>query len=644
MRRWCVVQLFFLTTLLPVAAQQHAIDSLKNALPLAEQDTAKLHILANLADLIQDSSSLRYTREILRITANYEEEAKPELRRTYRSYRALACSRMGSAEGNTGHIEPSLSWFFRSAQLYWSMADTVNTGDVLLDISFMQVMAGDYVKAINSALLGMKCMEAADHPEGMAEAFRQIGIIYYRIGDDVKAIRYLKRSLAVSPKDMNPVAYTTLATVYSDAGHDVWALHYLRLAVAHLDSGMGAPYYYFAGWMKNMEGHPEEALNILKKGYAEACSLGHVKYRIADALLMAKIYLHRDELKLAEQLGREAYELSLQVGAEDFIGKAAYLLEPVYMAQGKYREAAAMLQVQIKELKASKDAAVRNNVIEQQLVYELERREKEMASERERRLGLFRMQQQQRLERKNTWIIGLSSLAFILLLVTWGVYKFQRQRHTIAAQQNYLLRQRLLVAQMNPHFIFNALNAIQNYIYRREPEVAGEYLGRFSALIRTILEFSRKDYINVEQELQFLHLYLEAQQLRFPEKLSYRVEVDDRIHTLDTLIPPMLSQPYIENAIEHGIFYKEEPGQVIVRIFYQGDDLVYEVEDDGVGLEVSAEKNRQRKKHESTGSAITSERLLRRKDRPSVIITDRSKEEPGATGVRVRFIIPHKTC
>ena len=181
----------------------------------------------------------------------------------------------------------------------------------------------------------------------------------------------------------------------------------------------------------------------------------------------------------------------------------------------------------------------------------------------------------------------------------------------LAYQQINSLRQKVLRSQMNPHFIFNSLNAIQSYVLKNDSEQAVKYLNSFARLIRMILDSSRFDYINLEKEINILEYYLQLQQLRFGDKFIWSLEVDKHIDTDAVLIPAMLAQPFIENAIEHGLQHLEGNGVVKISFKRIKDNIVFEVTDNGIGREASKSKKQNREnENDSLSTKIFDERLF----------------------------------
>lgn len=237
--------------------------------------------------------------------------------------------------------------------------------------------------------------------------------------------------------------------------------------------------------------------------------------------------------------------------------------------------------------------------------------------------------------------IGAGVLAISLFVLLF----FQRKRMN-AEQKSILMEQRLLRAQMNPHFLFNSLASIQNYIINEKTDQATLYLSRFSQLVRNVLDNSAEEYVSLENEVDAIQNYLELQKVRYAGKFDYRMTVDERIDQETTLVPPMLAQPFIENAIEHGIKHKETRGNIEIRFLLEDGLIRFEVEDDGVGREKAHEiENRQHSNHRSMSTSITRERLLAlnkklKKKRIRMEIIDLKDAAGVACGTKVTFGIP----
>ncbi len=201
------------------------------------------------------------------------------------------------------------------------------------------------------------------------------------------------------------------------------------------------------------------------------------------------------------------------------------------------------------------------------------------------------------------WFMSICALAFVGLVIL--VFRRQLALQRKKAQQINELNASKLTAiqsQMNPHFIFNALNSIQDLVLKGDVENSYSYITTFSNLVRSTLNYSEKDFIDFEQEIKLLNLYLSLEQLRFKKKLVYSIDTDD---IDDIQLPPLLIQPFVENALVHGLLHKEGEKRLTIK-FELREALICIVEDNGIGRERSkAIKERQRSEHESfSGKAI----------------------------------------
>jgi len=173
-----------------------------------------------------------------------------------------------------------------------------------------------------------------------------------------------------------------------------------------------------------------------------------------------------------------------------------------------------------------------------------------------------------------------------------------------------VLEQKLLRSQMNPHFIFNSLSSIQSFIFENNPVEAGSYLSRFAELIRSILYNSREEYITLEKEIQTLINYLDLQKLRYDNKFDYEIDLDPMLDKETISIPPMLAQPFIENAIEHGIKHLNNPGIINISFTKLEETILLIVEDNGIGIRAAKKiNNAKAKEHQSLATIITRERI-----------------------------------
>lgn len=252
---------------------------------------------------------------------------------------------------------------------------------------------------------------------------------------------------------------------------------------------------------------------------------------------------------------------------------------------------------------------------------------------------------------KKSWFLLLLSgttVAGLLFAILTRIRKIkERERHEaeirVALAGNEL---KALRAQMNPHFMFNSLNSIQHFILTNKAADAGKYLNKFARLMRMILNNSDKSQITVREEMEYLQLYVELEAMRFDNKFTWKFDIADDIDVDYIEIPAMLLQPYIENAILHGLTPKKDEGKLEVILRMQGNNLLCRIKDNGIGREKAREMRQLsgRKDHRSLGMRITSDRLELINNlhgsQLSMTITDLKNEDGAPAGTQVDIFIP----
>ncbi len=246
-------------------------------------------------------------------------------------------------------------------------------------------------------------------------------------------------------------------------------------------------------------------------------------------------------------------------------------------------------------------------------------------------------------------VVQVLTLIVILSIAGWAVYYKTRSVVRREREQNKIEKQiaelelRALQAQMNPHFIFNALNSIQQFVIHNNELAANDYLTRFARLMRLFLESSKNRYVTLETEIEQLSLYLSLEKLRFDDKFDYTIEIDTRLNKSEIQIPSMLIQPFTENAINHGLVHKTSKGSL--RIEFQlinTNVLKCIIDDDGVGRnEARRIESRKNKKHVSRGMQLIEERLKTYNFIEDIDIQIHvTDKEPPQCGTKVEISIP----
>jgi tetratricopeptide (TPR) repeat protein len=235
-------------------------------------------------------------------------------------------------------------------------------------------------------------------------------------------------------------------------------------------------------------------------------------------------------------------------------------------------------------------------------------------------------------------------IAFLIIMVLAGIIIFYRWNQTKIKQERKEaeMSQTLLRTQMNPHFVFNAMSVIQSYIYENDIENSTKFLVNFSRLMRLILENSPKEFIPIRTEVEILNKYLETQKLRFEDRFQFFIETEEDIMDEFAIIPPMITQPFIENSIEHGQLHTIDGGFIRIRFAKEKGMLNITIEDNGIGRH-SSRQNKKSSAHKSMAMEITRERIdnLNSKYRTEGFMHVEDYDNQTKTGTRVLIALPY---
>ncbi len=331
---------------------------------------------------------------------------------------------------------------------------------------------------------------------------------------------------------------------------------------------------------------------------------------------LGNIYFKMGDKPSSTLMLLKSIEIFKQINSTYDLGDSYSILASVYSKSNNYKEAY-RYQLMYDSINGEINKQEKEKVFaDMNVKYETEKKEKEL---KDRDWSLKEKNEQ--LKTKNIFIYTAFSgvlLLIIIISLLIIISKRNQLRLRVETEKNKLelqnklmeLEQKALRSQMNPHFIFNALNSIQSFISSNNTEEATRLLAKFAKLMRLILDNSRTKIISLENEVNMLKYYLELQQLSYGNKFNFKIEIDPLIDIENIGIPPMLIQPFIENAIVHGIANKSSKGNIILRIKSLGEYIQIEIEDDGIGREKALlQKQQLNSIHKSVGLLITEERI-----------------------------------
>jgi tetratricopeptide (TPR) repeat protein len=367
---------------------------------------------------------------------------------------------------------------------------------------------------------------------------------------------------------------------------------------------------------------------------------------------LAKTYLLVNSYDSALKHTETALSYARQLNLLDHIRDHYKQLAEIYQEKGDQDRAFHMLESYI-HLNDSLNLVKKKNSIEAYML--LEDKEKELGTQK---ANLDLLAKKQEAETRYRWaLFGLVIFLVSILMLLYQRYKIRLHSEKILAQKNQeianknreisemnkLLQNRLFRLQMDPHFIFNSLSAIQHFITANDQDSALIYLTRFSKLIRQILDNSVHDKVPLVEELKILNHYLELESLRFNHSFSYEIRIIPGADIYNIEVPFLLIQPYVENAINHGLKGVKN-GKLIILVSCTGDTVRFAIEDNGIGREKAAVLRKEKNNHRSLGMSINHHRinnmLQKHPETASVQVTDLMNEHRKSYGTRVEIKVP----
>jgi tetratricopeptide (TPR) repeat protein/anti-sigma regulatory factor (Ser/Thr protein kinase) len=372
----------------------------------------------------------------------------------------------------------------------------------------------------------------------------------------------------------------------------------------------------------------DKAIAINEKLLAEAQSKNDFDTQIKQLQELATIYFKKNEPEKAIAALKQAYSLATQQGKTDEVKNSLTLLLQYYKSNGKDKESIALYEQFFQNF----DKLIKND---SSLI---DAKTFQVTEEKIRQLEKEKALKDELISKKNTFNYFLMGSIVLLLLffglIVKALYSIKTKNKEIALQS--------LRREMNPHFIFNSLNSVNQFISQNKELEANKYLTSYSHLMRNMMENSNKDFITLSSEIEQLKKYLDLEHLRFQDKFDYEIMVDENLDTESTFVPNMLIQPHLENAIWHGLRYRETKGLLQLRFGLKNNKISVLIDDDGIGLTKSAElKTRNQKVHQSRGLTNTKERVsLLNELYKSNIAFSITEKNSGTTGTLVEITFP----
>ena len=501
----------------------------------------------------------------------------------------------------------------------------------------------NYLEAINEEFKFLYLVEELDHTYFKSLAYRSIAEISFDVGNFDETTVYLKKANTFS---------TRLSDFYEEAKLKIYfaKLFLARENLTKANNTISEAFDTFKtfndyknlvtctnvlGQIATQKSDYETAINYFNSAISYLGISGEKQELDLVFNNLGKLYLQKGDLIQAELYLLKVVSQGSKSGE---LSQNYKLLSELYFKKNQLQLAYNYQNLYLSILEYNALSTVGSKV--------LQLTESNLREERERLISY----QKESIQAKEMITIQLNRQIFIivifavlLLFLLFFLIFRSRQNKLKQSQKEAELSQSLLRSQMNPHFIFNAMSGIQSYIYSHEPEKSSQFLVNFSRLIRLILENSSKEFIPLELELEIIEKYLTTQKMRFEDRFDFKLNIDELLVEKQVLIPPMITQPFIENAIEHGQLHTLIDGCINISITEENKMLQIIISDNGVGRKGS--KNTQKiKTHNSMAIDITRERIriINQKYKTKGSLKIRDYDELNEIGTEVIIKIPLK--
>ncbi|MEM7374736.1 MAG: tetratricopeptide repeat protein [Bacteroidota bacterium] len=472
---------------------------------------------------------------------------------------------------------------------YFEATENPNITAVLNSIGYVQNLTGNYAEAESAYQQAIEVARQNQNEDALANAMSNLGSLYSSLGRLEEALTLFEQVLEYDQRVKND-----------------WGIGFQMINI---------------GSIHVKKGEYKQALTYQLQGLSIRRKLGQKIHLCSNLLVIGRTYKEMKASIQALVYYEEAKEIAEEIDARDYLYSchldmsACYANLSQYEAAYEYRKTASVLRDSIyaqEKLDKIQELTKR---------YENEKKEATIALlSAENQLKDVALTHEANV--RKGLILGLILMLIIGLLI-WAGEKRRIRNQKLLTEKNQQIREtafretltnlelKALRAQMNPHFIFNCMNSINRLILEGQNDKASRNLTKFARLIRMILEYSEKKNITLAEELQLLETYIQLEAERFKNKIAYEIQVAEQLDPEEIELPSMILQPFVENAIWHGLMHKEEGGgKILIQIEARDTLLHCYIEDNGVGREKALElKNIQQATHTSMAMTVTKERL-----------------------------------
>ena len=540
-----------------------------------------------------------------------------------------------------GEYDSSLYYARAAADGYTTMGDSLAMFNAWATMGAVHMYQGNYDSAQYYLLPGYRYFRTLGKPEYILKAGINLSGTYFYAGKPDISLQYLRENLKVLDRYHNPrfLSRTLLNTgiVLEHQGRHDDARDTLLLALEESLSLREIPVITDClnrlGLLEFNLGNYEESLAWFQRLFKES-EVWSDRFIMSEALThLSLLYDSLGQPERALESSLKAYSIAVEIGSRSQEALAARRLAEIYNKMGITRYTNKYLWRFVHLNDSLLNGEKNRQILEMENLYKARQREEEV-----QQLTLINQLNEVKISQFQNFLFSLGMLLLVLGITAY----FQMRQVRIRQKQHSLeFEQRLFRLQLNPHFIFNTLASIQTYILENEKDQAANLLADFGRLMRMILENSEREWISLDNEMEMIGIYLRLQQTRFPGLFEYEI-IRDEENESGLMVPPMLLQPFVENAIEHGIRPAGHPGLIRIVSRLSGPALKLEVIDNGIGRTRSP--GNKHRNHISLATEIARKRFLNLKERHKKSfhfeVADQYDHSGNPSGTQVSFLLP----
>ncbi len=592
-------------------SQSKPIDSLFIALKKAKNNTDKVQTLNAIADEYKTSNPklmLDYAKKALQLSQQIQ----------FKVGEGNAYLNIGNSNIITGNYPIALQNFTLAQELFEnekeiSLEVKKGLAKAYGSIGIVSSEQSNYANALRFYLKSVAIYEEIKDVQKCAKLYNNIGIVYKSQAQHAKAIGYFIKAEKLQKQLNDPnigITLTNIANSYLNKNDFSKAAEYYNTAKSSLDKNpnpraLGEWYNNYGLYCKATN----NSANAIKNWNLAIATFESIEDRFGKAdtyIYLGQLYLEQNRLNEALKASQTALQLAKEINILEQIAISEKLLSDIYSKQGNSIQAFAHYKLYSKANDSLINQVAIRKSVEEEMNFEFEKKQALHKEDLEKKEILLKEQ-----SKRNKMQLLFSVLLTLLLFgITFLIYNRKQLKKTLTLQKELAqYEQKALHLQMNPHFVFNCLGSISSFITENGTETAIKYLAKFSKLMRLTLEYSKESLIPIDKEMEGLQNYLELEQLRFNNQFTFTISKSNDIED-DLAIPPLLVQPFVENAIIHGVIPKKEKGTIVIHFTIEKESLICTVEDNGVGYKQSqVAKENSVVIHKSMALDITKKRL-----------------------------------